>query len=89
LYQETRTKIENLGAVNPTAYEEFQEAQLRQDFLTAQRQDLLDSIRDTEKAIQEIDEVLEGPFSEAFKASTRTSSSVSRRCSAAERARCA
>jgi chromosome segregation protein len=67
-YQETKTKIENLGAVNPTAWEEFQEAQQRHDFLTAQRQDLLDSIRDTEKAIQEIDEFSKNRFSEAFKA---------------------
>jgi len=67
-WQETKTKIENLGAVNPTAWEEFQEAQQRHDFLTAQRQDLLDSIRDTEKAIQEIDEFSKNKFSEAFKA---------------------
>jgi len=67
-YQETRTKIENLGAVNPSAFEEFQEAQQRHDFLTAQRQDLLDSIRDTEKVIQEIDEVSKNKFSEAFRA---------------------
>ena len=67
LYQETKTKIENLGAVNPTAWEEHQEASLRMDFLTAQRQDLLDSIRDTEKAIQEIDEFSKNRFSEAFK----------------------
>jgi chromosome segregation protein len=67
-YQETRTKIENLGAVNPTAYEEHQEAQLRMDFLTAQRQDLLDSIRDTEKAIHEIDEFSKNRFSDAFRA---------------------
>ncbi|MEP6714062.1 MAG: chromosome segregation protein SMC [Terriglobia bacterium] len=66
-YQETRTKIENLGAVNPTAFEEHQEAELRQNFLTAQRQDLLDSIRDTEKAIQEIDEFSKTRFTEAFK----------------------
>ena len=67
-YHETKTKIENLGAVNPTAYEEFQEAQLRMDFLTAQRQDLLDSIRDTEKAIKEIDEFSKNRFQEAFNA---------------------
>jgi chromosome segregation protein len=67
-YQETKTKIENLGAVNPTAWEEFQEAQQRHDFLTAQRQDLLDSIRDTEKAIQEIDEYSKNKFTEAFQA---------------------
>ena len=66
-YQETKTKIENLGAVNPTAYEEFVEAQQRFDFLTAQRQDLIDSIRDTEKAIHEIDEFSKTRFSEAFK----------------------
>ncbi|HEX4278092.1 MAG TPA: chromosome segregation protein SMC [Bryobacteraceae bacterium] len=67
-YRETKAKIENLGAVNPTAWEEFQEAQQRHDFLTAQRQDLLDSIRDTEKAIQEIDEYSKNKFTEAFRA---------------------
>jgi chromosome segregation protein len=66
-YQETKTRIENLGAVNPTAWEEFQESQQRFDFLSAQRQDLLDSIRDTEKAIHEIDEFSRNRFSEAFK----------------------
>ncbi|MBS1828886.1 MAG: chromosome segregation protein SMC [Acidobacteria bacterium] len=65
-YQEFRTKIENLGAVNPAALEEFQEAQQRYDFLNAQRQDLLDSIRDTEKAIQEIDVETRKRFTEAF-----------------------
>jgi chromosome segregation protein len=38
------------------------------DFLTAQRQDLLDSIRDTEKAIHEIDEFSKNRFSDAFRA---------------------
>jgi chromosome segregation protein len=51
LYEEVRARIEALGPVNAQAMEEFQEAQQRQDFLSAQRQDLLDSIRDTEKAI--------------------------------------
>ena len=65
---EVRTRIEALGAVNPAAMEEFQEAQQRHDFLSAQRQDLLDSIRDTEKAIQEIDQVSRQKFAEAFEA---------------------
>ena len=43
-------------------------SQQRHDFLNAQRQDLLDSIRDTEKAIQEIDEVSRQKFAEAFEA---------------------
>jgi chromosome segregation protein len=68
LYQEIRARIDALGPVNPQAMEEFQEAQQRQDFLSAQRQDLLDSIRDTEKAIQEIDQVSRQRFAEAFEA---------------------
>jgi chromosome segregation protein len=65
---EIRERIEALGPVNPTALEEFQEAQQRLDFLSAQRQDLIDSIRDTEKAIQDIDEVSRRKFAEAFEA---------------------
>jgi chromosome segregation protein len=66
LYNELRQKIENLGPINPQALEEFDEAQQRHDFLSSQRQDLLDSIRDTEKAIQEIDVVSRSRFEEAF-----------------------
>ncbi len=67
-YTEVRRKIDNLGPVNPTALEEFEEASTRQDFLNTQRQDLLDSIRDTEKAIQEIDVESRKRFTEAFHA---------------------
>ncbi len=65
-HQELRTRIENLGPVNPQAMEEFEEAQQRYDFLNVQRQDLLDSIRDTEKAIQEIDVESRRRFNDAF-----------------------
>ncbi|HTP33914.1 MAG TPA: hypothetical protein VMJ75_17165, partial [Candidatus Acidoferrales bacterium] len=65
---EVRSRIEGLGPVNAAAMEEFQEAQQRHDFLSAQRQDLIDSIRDTEKAIQEIDQVSRQKFAEAFEA---------------------
>jgi chromosome segregation protein len=67
-YSEVRRKIEALGPVNPTALEEYEESAQRQEFLTAQRADLLDSIRDTEKAIQEIDGESRKRFSEAFHA---------------------
>ncbi len=67
-YSEVQRRIETLGPVNPTALEEFEEAQQRQEFLSAQRQDLLDSIRDTEKAIGEIDNESRKRFSEAFQA---------------------
>ena len=65
---EVRNRIEALGPVNAAAMEEYQEAQQRQEFLSAQRQDLIDSIRDTEKAIQEIDQVSRQKFAEAFEA---------------------
>src|SRR5437016_2257701 len=67
-YQEIRARIEGLGPINPQALEEFQECQQRYEFLSAQRQDLIDSIRDTEKAIQEIDQVSRQKFAEAFEA---------------------
>jgi chromosome segregation protein len=67
-YQEVQRKIEALGPVNPQALEEFEEAQQRQEFLNAQRQDLLDSIRDTEKAIHEIEAESQKRFGEAFQA---------------------
>jgi chromosome segregation protein len=65
---EVRNRIEALGAVNAAAMEEFLEAQQRHEFLSAQRQDLIDSIRDTEKAIQEIDLVSRQKFADAFEA---------------------
>jgi len=67
-YQEVKARIEALGPVNPQALEEFQEAQQRYDFLNAQRQDLLDSIRDTEKAIHDIDVESRKRFTDAFEA---------------------
>jgi chromosome segregation protein len=65
-YQEIKTRIEVLGPVNPQALEEYQEAQQRYEFLNAQRQDLLDSIRDTEKAIHDIDVESRKRFGDAF-----------------------
>jgi chromosome segregation protein len=65
-YAEVRRKIEALGPVNPDALQEYEESQQRYDFLNTQRQDLLDSIRDTEKAIQEIDVESKKRFQEAF-----------------------
>jgi chromosome segregation protein len=63
---ELRKRIEALGPVNPEALTEYQEAQTRYEFLNTQRQDLLDSIRDTEKAIQEIDVESKKRFRVAF-----------------------
>jgi chromosome segregation protein len=54
--------------VNPDALQEHQEAQQRYDFLNAQRTDLIDSIKDTEKAIQDLDGESRKRFGEAFAA---------------------
>ncbi len=67
-YERLKTRIENLGPVNPAALEEYEEARQRYEFLNAQRQDLLDSIRDTEKAIREIDAETRKRFAHAFEA---------------------
>jgi chromosome segregation protein len=63
-----REKIESLGPVNMMALEEFQEASTRHEFLNTQQTDLLDSIRDTQQAIQEIDLVSRQQFETAFEA---------------------
>jgi len=67
-YQEIKARIEGLGPVNPQALEEFRETEQRHEFLNTQRQDLIDSIRDTEKAIHDIDVESRRKFSEAFEA---------------------
>ncbi|MBI2816303.1 MAG: AAA family ATPase [Acidobacteria bacterium] len=65
-YQQLKAKIEGMGPINMMALEEYEECRQRHDFLQVQRQDLLDSIRDTTQAIQEIDEISQRQFSEAF-----------------------
>ena len=64
--QRLREKIEALGPVNVLALEEYQEAQQRFEFLDTQRTDLIESIRDTQQAISEIDSVSRKQFLEAF-----------------------
>ena len=67
-HNDLKARIEALGPVNPQALEEYEEARQRYDFLNTQRQDLLDSIRDTEQAIHDIDAETRKRFSEAFEA---------------------
>jgi chromosome segregation protein len=67
-YRELRTKIDNLGPVNMMALDEFNEVAQRHQFLDTQRQDLLDSIRNTQETIQEIEIVTRQKFNEAFAA---------------------
>ena len=65
--EELRGKMERMGAVNVLAVEQAQELEERHTFLTAQRQDLLDSIAELEQAIRKIDRTSRERFQEAFR----------------------
>jgi chromosome segregation protein len=68
---ETKEKIDAIGPVNPMADEEYRELETRHEFVTRQRQDLLDSISQTETAIGRIDRNSRQRFKEAFDAINR------------------
>jgi chromosome segregation protein len=68
---ELKAKIGRLGAVNMMAIEQFDELEQRHQFLSAQRQDLIDSIAQTGEAIRKIDRTTRERFSEAFTAINR------------------
>ncbi|MBY0494018.1 MAG: AAA family ATPase [Cyanobacteria bacterium] len=65
---ELREKIERMGPVNMMAIEQSKELEERHGFLTTQRQDLVDSIDQTNQAISKIDETTHARFREAFAA---------------------
>lgn len=65
-HRELRAKLESMGPVNMMALDEFAEVEQRHTFLETQRKDLLDSISNTQKTIQEIEIVSREKFREAF-----------------------
>jgi len=65
---ELRAKIDRIGPVNMMAIEQSKELEERHGFLTTQRQDLVDSIAQTNEAISKIDETTYARFREAFTA---------------------
>jgi chromosome segregation protein len=67
-YREMKQKIENMGAVNMMALEEYNECEQRFVFLTRERDDLLQSIADTQQAIKELDAITKERFEQAFTA---------------------
>ena len=67
-YREMKQKIENMGAVNMMALEEYNECEQRFGFLTRERDDLLQSISDTQQAIKELDLITKDRFEQAFAA---------------------
>ena len=62
-----RAKVDRLGAVNMMAIDQFDELEERHEFLTTQRQDLIDSISATGDAVKRIDATTRARFREAFK----------------------
>jgi chromosome segregation protein len=67
-YREMKQRIESMGAVNMMALEEFNECEQRYNFLTRERNDLLQSIADTQQAIAELDQISKEKFEQAFTA---------------------
>ncbi len=66
--EELRHKLENFGAINMLALEELSETEGRFNFLTEQRQDIVDSIATAEEALREIKRRSRLKFREAFEA---------------------
>jgi chromosome segregation protein len=67
-YREMKQRIESMGPVNMMALEEFNECEQRFTFLTRERDDLLQSIADTQQAITELDLATKEKFEHAFHA---------------------
>jgi len=67
-YREMKERIESMGAVNMMALEEYNECEQRFTFLTRERDDLLQSIADTQQVIAELDQATKEKFENAFHA---------------------
>ena len=65
-YNEMKARVEAMGPVNMMALEEFKEAEERETFLRRERDDLVQSIENTQLTITELDQVSRQKFEEAF-----------------------
>lgn len=63
---ELRQRLEQMGPVNMMALEEYKETAERHSFLATQRQDLMESIENTQATIKEIDQISREQFETAF-----------------------
>ena len=68
LVRSLKQQIEQMGAVNLLAIEEFEAVQERFTFLTAQQQDLLEAKQTLEETITEMDEEVTTRFKTTFDA---------------------
>ena len=65
-YTEKKERLESMGPVNMMALEEYQDCDQRNSFLSRERDDLVESIQNTQQAITELDTVSRQKFEEAF-----------------------
>jgi chromosome segregation protein len=63
-----RQRLEQMGPVNMMALDEYKETAERHSFLLTQRQDLIESIENTQETIKEIDQISRTKFDEALTA---------------------
>ena len=65
-YNEMKARAEAMGPVNMMALDEFRECEQRDEFLRRERDDLVQSIENTQLTINELDQVSRQKFEEAF-----------------------
>lgn len=66
--EQLRNRLDNFGAINMLALEELGETEERLEFLSSQRQDVVDGISSTEEALLEIKQRSIQKFRDAFEA---------------------
>jgi len=66
--EKVKRRIENFGEVNPMAEEAYNEMKERFDFITTQKQDLIDSKENLLQTMLEIENTAKGQFLETFNA---------------------
>ncbi len=74
--KEIKSGIKALGNVNVNAIEEFREVKGRYDFLTAQRDDIINAEEKLKKIISELSQLMENQFKEQFKLISENFNSV-------------
>src|SRR4029077_14684625 len=65
-YNEMKARAEAMGPVNMMALDEYRECEQREEFLRRERDDLIQSIENTQLTINELDQVSNQKFEEAF-----------------------
>ena len=66
--ERTNRRLSVIGAVNPAAEEEYEEAKERHDYLNGQKEDLEAAMQDLEAAIRKMDQTSRDLFKETFEA---------------------